>query len=260
MPLDDDAVDRHHLAGVDHDDVAGLEPVERDLDLDAVAVEPDVPGLLAEGVQEQLLGVVLRPLHQDAAEAQAPAEHRPGEDRHRPQAADDHDRVEHVHPQPLLLEEDLAGLLEGRDRRVGEQARRHGQERRARRTGPPRPTAARPCRAAGGGRACPCAAGCSALGEGRVEDLDDLVARQLPCGSYLTRTVQVSGLVLYVVDPQHAHQLALDRLAEVGLAVEHRVLEPEPARDLVLDLPVGDHRAERKKRICPFSLRTGVTP
>ncbi len=107
-PLDDVAVDRHDLAGVDDDDVALLEPVERDLDLDAVAVEPDVPRLLAEGVQQQLLGVVLRPLDQDAAEAQAPAEHGAGEDRHRPQAADDHDGVEHVDAEPLLLEEDVA--------------------------------------------------------------------------------------------------------------------------------------------------------
>ena len=106
--LDHVPVDRHDLAGVDDDDVALLEPVERHLHLDAVAVEPDVPRLLAEGVQQQLLGVVLRPLDQDPAEAQAPAEHGPGEDRHRPQAADDHDRVEHVDPEPLLLEQDVA--------------------------------------------------------------------------------------------------------------------------------------------------------
>ena len=130
-PLDDVPVHRHDLAGVDDDDVALLEPVHRDLDLGAVAVEPDVPRLLAEGVQQQLLRVVLRPLDQDAAEAQAPAEHRAGEDRHGPQAADDHDRVEHVDPEPLLFEQDLVRLLEGRDRRVGEHGRGRRQQRRA---------------------------------------------------------------------------------------------------------------------------------
>ena len=49
--LDDDPVDRDDLAGVDHDHVQRLEPVQRDLDLGAVAVQPDVARLLAEGVQ-----------------------------------------------------------------------------------------------------------------------------------------------------------------------------------------------------------------
>ena len=49
-PFLDEPVDRHDLAGIDDDDVAGLEFIQRDLDLDAVLVEPDVPGLLAEGV------------------------------------------------------------------------------------------------------------------------------------------------------------------------------------------------------------------
>jgi len=102
--LDDVAVDRHHLAGGHDDDVVLLELVERYLDLDAVAVEPDVPRLLAERVQQQLLGIVLSPLDQHAAEAQAPAEHGSREDRHRPQAADDDDGIQDIDPEPLLLE------------------------------------------------------------------------------------------------------------------------------------------------------------
>ena len=74
--LGDDPVDRDDLAGVNHDHVQRLESIERDLDLGAVAVQPDVTGLFAEGVQEQLLGIVLRLLDQDPAEAEAPAQDR----------------------------------------------------------------------------------------------------------------------------------------------------------------------------------------
>ena len=48
---------------------------------------------------------------------------------------------------------------------------------------------------------------------------------------------------LEIVDSQHAHQLALDGLAELGLAVDDRVLEPQAPGQLVLDLPVRDDRA-----------------
>ena len=50
--LDDDAVDRHHLAGVDGDDIALVEPVERRLDLDTVLDQPDVARLFAESPQQ----------------------------------------------------------------------------------------------------------------------------------------------------------------------------------------------------------------
>ena len=61
--------------------------------------------------------------------------------------------------------------------------------------------------------------------------------------SYLTRTVLVSAAGLEIVDSEHAHELALDCLAELGLAVDDRVLEPQATGQLVLDLPVRDDRA-----------------
>ena len=225
-PLDDVAVDRHDLAGVDDDEVALLEPVERDLDLGAVAVEPGVPRLLAERVEQQLLRVVLGPLDQEAAEAEAPAEHGAGEDRHGPQAADDHDRVEHVDAEPLLLDQDLARLAERGDRRVGEHRRRRGQERRDRELGRRRDRQRRRAdrqvqvelverrRVLGGG-------------ERRVEDLDHLVRVELPRVVVdLDRAGERAGPVL--VDPQHAHQLALDGLAETRLAVQGPILQADP--------------------------------
>ena len=62
--LDDDAIDRHHLAGVNGDDVSLVEPVERNFDLDLVLDQPDIPRLFAEGSQQQLLRVVLGPPYQ----------------------------------------------------------------------------------------------------------------------------------------------------------------------------------------------------
>ena len=77
-------------------------------------------------------------------------------------------------------------------------------------------------------------------GQGAVDDLDDLVAGQL-LGVVLDqdRTGQRVGLVR--VHPQDAHQLALDGLAEIALAMDQRVLDPQSSRDLVLDFPVRDH-------------------
>ncbi len=54
-PLDDMAVHRHDLAGIDHDDIAGPEPVERDLDLGAVAVEPGIRGCLPKAFRSIFL-------------------------------------------------------------------------------------------------------------------------------------------------------------------------------------------------------------
>src|ERR1017187_1435528 len=102
--LDDDSVNRYYLAGADHDHVERLEPIHGDLDFCAIAIKPDITGLLAEGVEEKLLRVVLGLLDQDPAEAQAPAKHRSWENCHRPHAPDDHDCVQHVDAQPLFLE------------------------------------------------------------------------------------------------------------------------------------------------------------
>ena len=75
-----------------------------DLDLDSVVVQPDITRLLAEGIEQEPLGVVLGFLDQDAAETQAPAQDRAGKDLHGAQTADDHNGVEDVHAQPILDE------------------------------------------------------------------------------------------------------------------------------------------------------------
>ena len=92
------------------------------------------------------------------------------------------------------------------------------------------------------------------VGQGRVEDLDDLVAAQLP-GVVVDqdRAGDRAGLVL--VDPQDAHQLALDRLAELALAVEDRVLQAEPAGPVELDLPARHDRSWREYRTTPSRFR-----
>jgi hypothetical protein len=222
------------------DDVALLEPVERHLHLDAVAAEPDVSRLLAEGVEQQLLGVVLRPLDQDPAEAEAPAEDCPGEDRQGPQTADHHDRVEHVDAQPLLLEEDLARRAEGGDRRIGEGRRRHRQQRREgelrRRRQRQRGRADRQVQVEYVERRR-----VLGVGQGRVEDLEHLRLAELPRVVVdLDRAPDRVGAVL--VDPQDAHQFPLDGLAKVILAVEHGVLQEEPAVRLGLDFPARHDR------------------
>jgi hypothetical protein len=55
QPVDDDAVDRHDLAGVHHDDVALVERVERNLDLLPVHEQPDKARLFAERAEQHLL-------------------------------------------------------------------------------------------------------------------------------------------------------------------------------------------------------------
>ena len=72
--LDDDAVDRHHLAGVGDDDVALLQPVERHLDLDSVLYQPDETRLFAKSSEQELLRAVLGAAHQKPPERQAPGE------------------------------------------------------------------------------------------------------------------------------------------------------------------------------------------
>ena len=126
--FDDLAVDRHDFAGLDDDDVADVQLIERSFDFDAVPQQPDEARLLAEDVQQHFLGVVLRLLEQHAAEAQAPRKHRAGEDLTGRQAGRDDDRVEHVDAQPLLLEKHAMRVFETRDDRVDEEHGAHGQD------------------------------------------------------------------------------------------------------------------------------------
>ena len=58
------------------------------------------------------------------------------------------------------------------------------------------------------------------------KDLDDLVPAQL-LAVVLDQDRARERAGLEIVDPQHAHQLALDGLAELGLAVDDRILEPQ---------------------------------
>ncbi len=172
--LDDVAVDRDHLARGHDDDVTLGELVERHLDLYPVAVEPDVSRLLAERIQEKFLGVVLCPLDQHTAEPEAPAENGPRENRHRAEASDDDDGVEHIDAEPLLLEEDVPRLLERRNRRIGEDRGGHRQEGRKRKLSRRRQ---RERQRANRQMEVELIKSCRMLGAGqrRVEDLDDLV-------------------------------------------------------------------------------------
>ena len=89
-------------------------------------------------------------------------------------------------------------------------------------------------------------AGCSARSERRVEDLDDLVAGQLPrVVVNLHAASERAGLVL--LDPQDAHQLALDRLAELALAIEDRVFQAEPTGPIKLYFPARP--VDRRPRV-----------
>ena len=78
-------------------------------------------------------------------------------------------------------------------------------------------------------------------GQGGVEDLDHLRLGQL-LGVVVNQDRTGERIRREPVDPQHARQLALDRLAELILAKEDRVLEAEPAGQVGLDLPVGHER------------------
>ena len=85
-------------------------------------------------------------------------------------------------------------------------------------------------------------AGFSACASADFEDLDNLVPAQL-LAVVLDQDRVGERVGLEIVDSQHAHELALDGLAELGLAVDDRVLEPQAPGQLVLDLPVRDDRA-----------------
>ena len=74
------------------------------------------------------------------------------------------------------------------------------------------------------------------------ENFDNLVPGQLsPVELDQHRARERVGLER--VDPQHADQFALDCLTQFFLAVQDRVFQPQPSRQLVFDFPVGDDRA-----------------
>ena len=87
------------------------------------------------------------------------------------------------------------------------------------------------------------ASGCSASARARVEDLDDLVAGQLPWGRTGSGPCWSAGWSCSESTPStliSSRSMAWQRST---LRWMDRILEPEPPGDLVLDLPVRDHRA-----------------
>src|SRR5262249_23667126 len=123
-----------------------------------------------------------------------------------------------------LLDEHRTSRLESGDGCVGEDPGRNRQESRSGELG------SRGKRKGGGADwevkvKLVLVRGMLGIGQGRVEDLDDLVARQV-----FRIIVNKHGRGQWVgfvgVDTEHTHQLALDRLAKVALAVQQWILEP----------------------------------
>ena len=135
------------------------EPVHRDLDLDPVAVQPDIPRLLAEGVEQELLGVVLRPLDQDPAEARHQQSTAPGKIDIVPRQPTTTIASSTSTPSRRSSKRTCLRLLERRDRRVGEH---HGGDRQEGREGELCDAASGSDAVqmpAGGGRACRASSG-----------------------------------------------------------------------------------------------------
>ena len=131
--------------------------------------------------------------------------------------------------------------LEGRDRGIGKQHRRGGQE--------PRRRELRDRGQGNRGRAqrevqvdLVFLGRVLGVGQRGFEDLDNLVSAQL-LAVVLDQDRARERVGLEIVDSQHAHQFALDGLTELGLAVDDRILEPQAPGQLVLDFPVRDDRA-----------------
>ncbi len=83
-----------------------------------------------------------------------------------------------------------------------------------------------------------------------VEDLDDLFLRQLPA-IILDQDRAGQWVRLVVVDAEHSHQLALDRLTEILLAVQPLVAQPDPPRHFVKNHPAREigHAPRRRGRL-----------
>ena len=76
------------------------------------------------------------------------------------------------------------------------------------------------------------------IGQCAVEDLDDLHWAEL-AGVVFDLGPAGARAGLVAVDPEHAHQLALDRLAQDRLAVENRVLQLDRADAFADHPPAG---------------------
>ena len=237
-----DAIHRDHVAGVDDDHVALREGVERHLHLHPVLDHPDESRLLAEHVEQHLLGAVLRPLDEVPPEGEAPHEHGPGQDLPRGETAEDHHHVEHVAAQPPLGQEQVLRALERRDRGVEEQrggGRQQGREgelrhgRQRQRRGRHRH---RQVELVGLERDL-------RRGEHAIEDFHQLRPVQLP-GVVVDADGREQGVGGVFIDSQDAHQLAFDRLRHLGPAVERRVAELDVTEPLPVDLPGGNPAAE----------------
>ena len=202
--------------------------------------EIDEARLLAEDVQQPLLGVVLRLLEELAPGAQAPGEHGAGEDLAGRQADEDDDRVEHVDAEPSLLEEGLVGALEARDHRVEEEHARQRQEGRrhelAGRGQAERTRADREVQV----RAVP-ALRTLGLDQRLVQDLDQLVALDL-LGVVHDEDGRGLGVGLVPVDAEGLDERPIDGVAHVLPAVNQAVPEANATGQLVLDLPGREHR------------------
>ena len=241
-PFGHDPVDRDHVAGVDDDHVAPGEGVERHLHLHAVLDHPHESGLLAEHVEQHLLRPVLRLLDQGPPQRQAPDEHGPGKDLSRGEAAEDDDHVQHVAAQPTLGQQQVFRPLERRDRRVeeqpggGRQKGREGELRRGRQRERRGRQRQRQVELVGLDRYL-------RRREHAVEDFHQLRAVQLP-GVVVDADGGEQGVGGVFVDAQDAHQLAFDRLGDLGPAVECRVGELHVAATLPVDPPGRNSPAE----------------
>ena len=138
-------------------------------------------------------------------------------------------------PSLSLLEKYLVGAAEARDRGIGEQCCRERKQRRHRKLGD--------CSQWQRGRAdreiqieTIELIRMFGIGQCTVEYLDDLHWAEL-AGVVLDLGAAVARTGLVAIDSQHAHQLALDRLAQDSLAVENRVLELDRANALADHLP-----------------------
>ena len=112
----DVTVHRNSLTGMDHNDIAFLKRLRKDLHFDAVTVQPGVARLLAECIEQQFLRALASFFHEAAAEAQAPAADGTREDRQRSEAPCHDNRIQGIHPDPFLLQEHPTRLFERGDR------------------------------------------------------------------------------------------------------------------------------------------------
>ena len=238
QPVDDDAVHRHDLAGVHNHDIALVQFVERNLDFLAVHQQPDKARLLAERAEQHLLGAVLGPADQVAAERQAPAQDAAGEDLSSPETRQHDDGIEHVDAEPALFCHDVPGTFEAGDCRVGEERRGYRQQRRNRELGQPSEwQRGRAKRELSVDLVQP--GGMLRRRKRGIEDFDEL-RRADPTRVVLNVHAALERIGVVAVDAEHAHQLAFDRLTQRALAVQHRVSEPDRPDPFLLGAPSCD--------------------